>query len=66
VLLVYFLFFISPNVDQLCGSIQVASLVVVVIVVLIIHSKGRELRGEEGLARLGGESARMYCMSPEP
>jgi len=35
VLLVYFLFFISPNVDQLCGSIQVASLVVVVIVVLI-------------------------------
>jgi len=65
VLLVYFLFFISPNVDQLCGSIQVASLVVVVIVVLI-YSKGRELRGEEGLARLGGESARMYCMSPEP
>ena len=64
-LLVYFLFFISPNVDQLCGSIQVASLVVVVIVVLI-YSKGRELRGEEGLARLGGESARMYCMSPEP
>jgi len=49
----------------LCGSIQIASLVVVIIVVLFI-ARGRELRGEEGLARLGGESARMYCMSPEP
>jgi len=48
----------------LCGSIQIASLVVVIIVVLFI-ARGRELRGE-GLARFGQNELRCTELARSP
>jgi len=48
----------------LCGSIQIASLVVVIIVVLFI-ARGRELRGE-GHARFGQNELRCTELARSP
>jgi len=47
----------------LCGSIQIASLVVIIVVLFI--ARGRELRGE-GLARFRQNELRCTEFSPEP